>query len=614
MKKLLLVLLFLCIKFSYSQTYISPTGNNITGNGSVTLPYKTLFKATSVATSGVIHVKAGTYIETQTSSLKPSVSLEGEGVTSVIKSSITTNWVPILELLSPEGTNGNQTITNLKFDGQIVSFTGGTAWGIRIGGRKNVSIHHCTIVNFRNSGVIYSGRADNNNGAPSIYAIGNSFHDNILTNCAEYDQVGDYGSGCLQIGGQEGMLIYNNTITQDSRPCGRNGWCIKYNNDGYTKGVKIYNNVINKIPCCAPVGSNNWDFAIELFYNSGLEINNNQINGGSIDLNYQDKGTYLYSTWIHHNTITMPYINSIAIQSGILLEFQTNDCIVENNIIDKATIGISFTPRSGSNITNLIIRNNLIKNGGFGEGTGFHINFAGGSNHIYENIDVYNNTFVMDAIQKTWWGIALPSATSGRIKNINIKNNIIGNSLAGGIVLGGGSIPIENLHIQYNCIYNNGSNLLVNEGNSPTPSPGYLFTNNINNVPLFTGNFLLPLGSPLINAGVNVGYPYVGSAPDIGYSEFNGVLAITPDTSNYSINRIDEGIKILSTNQTSFIVRSNKSQIVTTQVFDLLGRLIYQKYDKLSKGNNLLFKNTYKGLYIIKVFNDSYSDIKKAID
>ncbi|MEI9956492.1 MAG: hypothetical protein WDM90_09375 [Ferruginibacter sp.] len=121
-----------------------------------------------------------------------------------------------------------------------------TFWGIYVAGRSNVSIHDITMVNFKNRGVIFGGRNDNGNGAPSIYATGNTFYNNTVTNCADYDQALGYGAGCLNIGGQNGMLIYNNTITQNSRPAGHNGWPIKYQNDGYLNGCKIYNNTLHK--------------------------------------------------------------------------------------------------------------------------------------------------------------------------------------------------------------------------------------------------------------------------------------------------------------------------------------------------------------------------------
>src|SRR5436190_23959017 len=66
--------------------YISPSGNDATGTGTATSPWKTLYKATSTVSTNnaVIHVNAGTYTETMTCNLNPGVSIEGDGVSSVL--------------------------------------------------------------------------------------------------------------------------------------------------------------------------------------------------------------------------------------------------------------------------------------------------------------------------------------------------------------------------------------------------------------------------------------------------------------------------------------------------------------------------------------------------
>ena len=112
---------------SYADTYyISPTGNDVTGNGSITNPWRSLYKATSNITiaGNIIHVNAGVYIETKQIVLAVGVSIEGDGVSSVIKSYLTEDWKELLSLRSAEGTNGNQHISNLKFDGQNLSLFG----------------------------------------------------------------------------------------------------------------------------------------------------------------------------------------------------------------------------------------------------------------------------------------------------------------------------------------------------------------------------------------------------------------------------------------------------------------------------------------------------------
>ncbi|MBK7558140.1 MAG: hypothetical protein IPI54_07555 [Chitinophagaceae bacterium] len=137
----------------------------------------------------------------------------------------------------------------------------------------------------------FNGINANNPGTDVGYnhATGNTFYNNIVTNCADYGISGG-GSGSLNIGFQNGMLIYNNLIQQNERAEGLNGWPIKYWNQGWLKGCKIYNNTLIKKPYGGNYpGESGWDFAIELFNIQGLEIYGNDIQNGAIDLNYNYK-------------------------------------------------------------------------------------------------------------------------------------------------------------------------------------------------------------------------------------------------------------------------------------------------------------------------------------
>lgn len=502
--------------------YIDPTGNDTTGTGSVGSPWKTLYKATStVITSGnTIHINAGTYVETLMSTLAVGVNLEGDNSgTTILKNSRTTNFsTPGGEFqnilaASAEGTSGAQYIRNLQFDGQMINY-----WGVYVAGRSNVDIYNCEYYNFVDRGCIMGGRNDNSNTAPTIYATGNTFHDNIMDNCAQYDQALGYGAGCLNIGGQEGMLIYGNTITQDSRAAGYNGWCIKYYNEGFLKGLKIYNNTFNKIPNSFAEGDNNWDFAVELFNQYGFEAYGNILNGGSIDINHTTKDVYAYGAWIHNNVFTQP-VQSAYMQTVVTVEFESDTIIIENNTADKFSHGVIFTPRPGDTVQNITIQNNLITNIGMAEGTGFAVYLGAPGNGTFNNINIYNNTFLEYSGAPTWWGISLPNLTSGTIGNINIKNNIMDGALSGAVVQQGGSVAITNLNISYNNFFGNGTNDLVLDGGAPTPGSGYVNSNNLSVNPSFGAGYALVTGSTLVDAGINVGLPYSGSAPNINWIE-----------------------------------------------------------------------------------------------
>jgi parallel beta-helix repeat protein len=526
--------------------YVSPTGNDLTGNGTAANPWKTLYKATSMVTTGgnIIHVNAGTYIETQQCALAVGVSIEGDGTTSIIKSTITAQYTPIIAAVSPEGTNGNQHISNLKIDGNNLS----TSWAIAVSGRSNMSIYNCSIVNFYETGVNWSGRADANAAAPTIYATGNSFHDNIVTNCATADAM--FGRGCFQFGGQDGMLIYNNTITNNSRAAGANGWPIKGCNESHIKNCKIYNNTLTSAPFPYNYnGENNyWDFSIELFSTyGGIEIYGNTVTG-SIDMNYQWKGAAAYSVWIHDNTIGFPTFQAHR-QSGIILEFSTESTIIENNTIRNVADGIIFSLRSLNSVTNSTIQKNLMYNvgvpgGAYGQAIGF---FTGTNDYTIDDMKIYNNTIVAaTGGNSPYWGVTLSNASN--INNLKFKNNIIsGFNFGGAAVVSNVLGNITNSQFAYNNFYNN--------SNNDDPFPGWIsattlpasstVSGTIKVNPLFVSptDYHLSPSSPAVDAGTFVGLAYNGVAPDRGFAEV-GAVVLPIKLINFDVNE-NKGTNIL---------------------------------------------------------------------
>jgi nicotinamide mononucleotide transporter len=440
-----LFFLFFCNAFA-TTFYINPKGNDETGNGSISNPWKTLFNATSIVKNSgdIIHVTAGTYTEIIRSHLAVGVSIEGEGVTSIIQSTLSEVYVAIIIARSDEGTDGNQHISNIKLDGNSRT----TSWAIEIRGRKNVSIHDCTIIDFEELGVVWGGRNDNEDEPPALYATGNTFYNNTLTNCAKY---ADFGRGCLTIGGQEGMLIYNNNISQTGREKGTNGWPIKYCNDGFLKGLKIYNNTITK----QAYDGTSWDFALELFNVFGLEIYGNTIIG-SIDLNHQKKGNYPYSIYIHDNIIG-PLTMQPKLENGIVLEYDVETGIIEKNQFRNLGGIVYFTPRAGSIISNITIKQNYCSNIGVADKShqGFAIRFGAVNKNAYliENFFVYDNKFVANPVHKPYWGICFLDAA--KANNIQIKNNTIKGFSAAAIVADPASV-IDSMVIENNIFSGNG--------------------------------------------------------------------------------------------------------------------------------------------------------------
>jgi len=536
----------ICFAFTAFATtyYISPTGNDVTGNGTISNPWKTLFKATSTVTAAgdIIHVNAGTYTETQQSNLVKSVSIVGDGAsTTIIKSAITGQWSVLLSLDSPQDTNGAQSISNITLDGQYVSETNNKTWiAIWITGRSNVIIHDMKIINFRDRGVIFDGNdvvdpvLD-----PGHHATGNKFYNNTVLNSAA--GTGNYGGGLLNIGGQLGMEIYNNTMIQDQRVAFKNGWPLKYWDNGWLRGIKIYNNTLVKAPYQGsyPGENGDWDFAIEFFNIQGIEIYNNAIQG-SIDLNYNRKGTYAFCAWIHHNTLNHATLNA-NFESGVILEFRTESVLIEDNTFNNVSSGVQFntrtinqnggypnpgggTPPGGfSQLKDNIIRNNLFSNLYQGNGTGtaggILVISESGNDPQIQNLDIYNNTIVAKTGDAPWLGIDFTSGENGNATGVNIRNNIV-NGFNDSWLKGSSATRMTGVMVTHNDAFGNGN------GNAPSWPGGnpasYTFNNNTSVNPLFMTaiDFHLQSSSPCINTGVNVGIPYNGSAPDKGYAEF----------------------------------------------------------------------------------------------
>jgi hypothetical protein len=442
--------------------YIHPQGNDQSGNGSSTKPWRSIHYATGVVKKqgDIIHVMKGVYVESASSFLAEGVSIEGEGEGSIIRCSDKSDWTPIITATSPEGTDGNQHISGLTLDGQELS----SFWAIRVAGRSNFSIYNCTIIDFKDRGVIFDGRNDNKPESPVVFAKGNSFHNNIVKNSAAYNtENGIYGRGCLNIGGQDSMMIYNNNISQVSRPDGYNGWPIKYSNDGYLKNVKIFNNILTKIPYAGKFGGDEgWDFAVELWnVLGGVEMYGNTIQG-SIDIVITSNTSADYGIWIHHNIITQQKLNR-NFESGIIFEMSTESVIVENNKLDRISGGILFNAQENSMISDVVIRKNDFSNIGRSTGDGNNgnaININCGTLkgnslfYIINNVLIDSNRFSAAMDNAPFYGIEISGAPEA--SNIQVSNNIIEKFLVACIFINPGKL-VDSLSITGNELIANGN-------------------------------------------------------------------------------------------------------------------------------------------------------------
>ena len=454
-KKLLILLLTISSTVSATTYYIDPNGNDNTGNGSSGSPWKTLYKAcNSVTTSGdIIHVNAGTYTENNTCILRVGVSIEGAGNTSIITRTSSSEWTPIIDAESSVATNGNQSISYLKFDGNSRA----VAQALWIAGRHNVRIHHCTFVNFNYLAIVWTGIGGSEETPPTTYVTGSEFYNNTVTNCAGY---GDgWYRGALFIGGHDGMLIHDNTMIETGRAAGTQGWPIKnWANGGWIKGCKIYGNHLEKTDCSV------WDFCIESLWVFGLEIFDNTIIG-AIDLNNQEKGTYDYAVYIHNNTIG-PAAHGAYGCSGIILEYQNDGIIIKYNRIKNCSPPLKFTPRD-QDTQNFDLSYNIIENCANTAGYYGGIRFINSSGITISHFYVQNNVFTGNAANNPLYAITIDSEGGTYTGNdFRIINNIFVNFSMSYLYLSRAG-SVNYLNVENNIIYNCGNNNLPSYTGTP---------------------------------------------------------------------------------------------------------------------------------------------------
>jgi len=524
MKKILILpLLLLSLSLGATKVYVATTGNDGTGNGTAAAPYATIAAGISHASAGdTVYVVAGTYNVSTQITVPVGVSLMGAGATSIITTGAALE--PIIYMYSAsEGTNGNQSISHLKVDGDMTAIT-----LIEILGRSNVLVHDCEFVDALWDGVIFRGRVDSLDRAPTTYATGNKFYNNTVTNCAIYDtgHAWNKGHGNVCYGGQKDMEIYDNTITQTDRGGTTHGYGIKFVNRGFSVGLKIYRNTIT-VPEYENAG---FQFCMELWcQRGGLQIYDNVING-EIDIagyDTNDSANYGYAVRIYRNTIGRPRLQTYD-SYGIRFELGIHDgsYIYQNHF---RNISRPFTfDNTDSDVVpgkeDVYIYYNLFTNirraaaGWYG----YVVTIGNAGTAItHDNFQFLNNVVYNEAAS-TLMAFIGENTDNQTYTNWVIKNNIICGAHYHVLFE---NCTVTGIEIENNIFY--GSSHGVTYTNCTTSD-----TTNVNNLtdnPLFKSNetFRLRPTSPAIDAGLDVGLTkdYQGhrvpqnGTPDIGACE-----------------------------------------------------------------------------------------------
>lgn len=552
MRKIFIVVFILFCSFLQDRTiwYISPSGNDTTGAGTYSNPWRTLYKACtdpSVAYGDQIFAMAGNYTITVQCPLGNGIDLNGDGIDRTIFTSTVSGAAILLESYGQWGNTGygNQTISNLTLDGNL---TGTSA--ISINFRSNVILDHVKIIDFAQSGVTFYGQATSAWGGtnpyetwrsmPSAWCSGNQIINCIFENNAVYY---GHGFGNIQYGQQNGFIVRNTTITQTARAAGSNGYGIKFYEEGWNRNTDISHNTI----LVARRESGKFNFSIENWNDiGGCEYSYNTLQG-QIDFSSTfDLIGAGYGSYFHHNNVgfsSTPTNTEVGVtpEAGLV-----SDCIISENIFYNLTAAIVIQhiypigtehPNPG-NVNNIKIKNNLVYNiGETSTGNRWSYGSVGAIaiedyeyniGNLTDSVFIENNTLVSSGIVRsnTYMSAGILISGNQTLTNIRIQNNIIrgfnGSTSLNAAIIAFGTQYNSNLLIRNNdCFANGNSNAPLWDdlhGGQFVPGTGYSYTSNITTDPLFTSStdFRLLASSGAIGTG-----RYVGITTDILGNTYN---------------------------------------------------------------------------------------------
>ncbi|HEY3618325.1 MAG TPA: hypothetical protein VGK96_16045, partial [Candidatus Sulfotelmatobacter sp.] len=414
-------------------------------------------------------------------------------------------------------TNGNQVITGFTIDGQTKNLSG----GIDIEARNNVRIVNMAFTEiFGGAILVGNGLSNDEFIRPSVLVTGIQADHNNVTNTGYCDQ--SPGASCygdISFGAMSGGSVHDNVVTDtDNGPTLYGGYGIK-GVVGWFFGTKFYNNRVK-----ATSSNPRWGTAIPVeLWNvwDGTEVYNNTTNG-EFSINHGAKESFSYSVRLHNNDIENPASDNFT-TTGV--EVATDDMEVDYNYFNMSSLN-TFEMDSGESQNNIRIHHNVVRCGGAIAGIcgGLWAFLYGGA--PYTNMTLDNNTFWSDNIgsgnQTQWVRSQLSPGGSGALTwGLTVRNNIFMNTGTGGSGDNVMNCNLDNSNVNVSFDHNQFYN--VTQGGTSCSASVLTFAGSQTGNPQLTlsgavlSPFFLPLsGSPVINAGINIGYPFMGSAPNIG--------------------------------------------------------------------------------------------------
>ena len=493
--------------------FVSISGNDATGNGSSASPWRTLrFAVTRVAANQnhTIRVSAGTFVESGPFTVPQGVNIDGAGIDqTIIKAASSFYYYPaspgfgtdkfLINLNDPTPRDGNQSLKNFTVDGDGKKLHG----GIMVYYRNKV-----TIENVKVQGTNFS--------AIWLWGVKNSALRKVtLLNCA-WASTG-WASGALNLGAIENVeldgLYVDENVGYGVKAIGPSGNKISY--------LIMHDSHVSVIPAGKWNNGAAPNISIELWSVDllGCEIYDSYVDNHISLVNqvyFPPNG--LKTIRVHHNIIDLQ--TRAGGTGGYGLELSLNNAEVDHNYFFRGNYAIV---NWGGVCRNWDIHHNVF----YGIYAGYPSETLRAQVSGFHSVKYYNNTIEMIGTKTS----NVMTSYGGSSDNVEIKNNLIINSNTSYSYYPNQLVRLDNgatmtgLQVQNNFLQN-----------LPLGNIQGTYSNNLSGDPKInkTGArptpYYLPLtGSPLIDAGINVGLPFEGNAPDIGAYEFSSG---TPPPSN----------------------------------------------------------------------------------
>ncbi|GHN02625.1 hypothetical protein WSM22_41140 [Cytophagales bacterium WSM2-2] len=518
--RLCLVAALFLFQYSFANTYyVSTTGNDAAGDGSSGNPWKTLrYAVTKVAANQghTIQMGAGTFVESGLVEVPLGVSILGAGIgVTIFKAASSFYYHPadpgygtdkfLISLSGFNPADGNQSLKNFTVDGDSKQLHG----GIYVRYRNKVVIDQVKVQNTNFTGIWLWDVKDS------------QLTNSQLLNCS-WGSTG-FCAGALNLGNVERVEVFQLNVDENT------GYGIKaIGPDGYNDifNLKIHDSHISVTPFGLWNNGSAPNIAIELWMSTlvGCEIYNTYVDNTISLVNSAVPSTGTQTIRVHDNILDM---QTRASGAGYGIELTIHDAEIDHNYFLAGNYGIANWDNPMQNWN--IHHNTFYALSSIYPGEVVRSQWSG-----LHNVKLYNNT--IEFIGTNTMNVV--GVYGGSSDNIDIKNNLVINSNTGY-----NYYPNQLVHTEPGATI---SSLTVLNNSTTNLDPGSLVTSLLNLLnPLVnlttlpnpavtkTGNrpapyYMPTTGSSLINAGVNVGYPFTGSAPDIGAYESGGTSNAAP--------------------------------------------------------------------------------------